>query len=148
MYEFVIEGTDEVVKVTFEAMMAQDRAGFVTLPDGRKARRVNAFKATKTVGDASNAPGMPPPSNSLGVTVHQLAEYERDRVDHGFVGIEFKQDPMCDTFYQVHYGSWAVRDAYIRHREKVDMSKTSGAALTAEMLQEASEMAKERWGKK
>jgi hypothetical protein len=144
MYEFIVEGTGESVEVDFSAMMAQDRAGFITLPDGRKARRVNKFQAAKAVVPA-NAPGVPLPSDNLGFTSHQLAEFEHDRVSNGFVGIEFKQDPRCDTFYQVHFSSWAARDKYIRHRGKVDHGKSSGATITAEMLQEACKIAKERW---
>lgn len=144
-YKFRREDDGVVVEVGFEVAILQDRAGFITLEDGVKARRVNTFQAKQVYCAPNNATSTPPPSDNLGFTVHQLAEFEHDRVRNGFVGIEFKQDPRCDTFYQVHFSSHKAREEYIRHRGKVDMNKTIGASLSPQLLLEAEKMVKKRW---
>lgn len=142
MYPFKREDNGEIVEVDFETMMAQDRAGFITLKDGVKARRVNQFTNAKPAVEKGNANMTPPPSDNLGFTVLQIAEFEEDRVRNGFTGVEFKQDPMCPEFVQVHFSSHAVRDKYIQHRGKVDRTRTKGATMTPGMLEDAVNMAK------
>lgn len=145
MYKFARMDTGLVVEVDFETMMQQDMAGFITLPDGVRARRINEFNVDHHKRDQGNANRTPPPSDALGFTVNQLAEFEADRVKHGFNGIEFKPDPTCPEFMQVHFSSHKVRDDYIAHRGMVDKNKTKGAALSADMLSRAMENAKTRY---
>ena len=142
MYPFRREDNGEIVEVDFETHMSQDRAGFITLKDGVKARRVNQFMPTITTIEKGNANIKPPPSDALGFTVHQIAEFEEDRVRNGFHGVEFKQDPLCPEFVQVHFASHKARDEYIQHRGMEDKTRTKGASLTPGMLEEAVNMAK------
>lgn len=145
MYQFRREDTGEIVEVDFETHMSQDRGGFITLPDGVKARRVNDFHNFKPSVEYQNANRTPPPSDSLGFTSHQLAEFEEDRVRNGHTGIEFKPDPMCPDFYQVHFASHQARDDYVAHRGMVDMNKTAGSGLSKKALLDAAEMVKNRY---
>jgi hypothetical protein len=142
MYQFRREDNGETVEVDFETNMSQDRAGFITLPDGVRARRVNDFVSRPREVEPGNANQTPPVSDNLGFTVLQLAEFEYDRVKCGIQGVEFKPDPLCKEFIQVHFSSHAARDAYIRHRGKVDKNHTSGAFLDAKMLKDAAERIK------
>jgi len=142
MYRFIREDNGETIEVDFETHMSQDVAGYITLPDGVRARRVNDFDRKKAAFEPGNANHTPPVSDNLGFTSHQLAEFEADRVKHGFRGVEFKPDPACPTFYQVHFGSFAERDRYMEHRRFYDKNKSSGAALSEQHLAEA-----EKWAK-
>lgn len=150
MYEFQIEegqdGAGDTVSVDFETMMlAKD--GYLTLPDGRTAKRVNrpsSRSATKAVA------GVAPPivSDAMGFTDNQLAEMEHDRVANGFNGIEFRQDPMEPRFYQVHCSSERAKAEYMRHRGFTDQNSQNGsaAAISPSQIDDARRMVLERFG--
>jgi hypothetical protein len=142
MYTFVREDTGEYVEIPFEEMLQQDVAGYVTLSDGVRARRVNDFSRQRPPREPQNANRTPPVSDTLGFQARQLAEFEDDRVRNGFVGVEFKPDPTCPEFYQVHFASHATRDKYMAHRSFFDQNKTVGSALTPQDLASAEEYAK------
>ena len=136
MYRFVKEDDGSVIEVDFETMMEQDAAGFITLEDGTRARRV--FDAMQTERKREKlAPGAIPVSDALGFTEHQLIEFEADRLQHGFRGVEFVRDPSCPVFYQVKFGSHAEREAYIAHRGMVDKGRSKGGVLSEKDLENA-----------
>jgi hypothetical protein len=92
-------------------------------------------------GDVLNKPML---SDSLGFTEHQFADFERDRVANGFVGVEFVRDPAVPQFFQVKCSSPAQWQAYVKHRGARDQNSRNGggAALTPELLRQAEEMAR------
>ena len=142
MYKFRREDDGAIVEVDFETHMGQDRGGYVTLPDGVRARRVNDFQTQKAATEKGNANQTPPPSDSLGFTVHQLNEFEEDRVRNGFVGVEFKPDPRCPEFLQVHFSGPQAREDYIRHRQMVDKGSSTGVFISEQNLHDARKFAK------
>lgn len=142
MYKFRREDDGSIVEVDFETHMSQDRGGYITLPDGVKARRVNDFQTQKATVEKGNANQTPPPSDSLGFTVHQLNEFEEDRVRNGFVGVEFKPDPRCPEFVQVHFAGPKAREDYIRHRQMVDKGGSAGNFISEKFLHDARKFAK------
>lgn len=144
MYRFVREDNGKEIEVDFLTMMAQDAAGYITLDDGTRARRVldiATVSATKC-RDPQNANQTPPVSDALGFPIHQLAEFEYDRTQNSFHGVEFKPDPTCPEFMQVHFASHRDRDRYMKHRGVVDRNKTAGAALSKKDLEDAAKYAK------
>jgi hypothetical protein len=143
VYKFIREDNGEVVEVGFEAHMNQDCAGWITLPDGVRARRSTTYPTEKSAALPSVPAGVPLPSDAMGFTAHQIVEFEADKERHGYQGVEFKPDPQCPDFYQVHFSSYKARDAYIAHRGLVDRCKTSGVSLTPTLLREAQERAKQ-----
>lgn len=160
MYEFQIEegqqGAGDTVSVDFEAMMnAKD--GFLTLPDGRTAKRVNRPSEKKRTGDDSkkssgleiSSAGPEIVSDALGFTDNQLADMERDRVANGFHGVEFRPDPTEPRFMQVVCSSERVKSAYMRHRGFFDQNSKNGSGniIDASQLDAARQMVIERFGK-
>ena len=141
-YTFIREDNGEPVEVDFVTMMGQDAAGFIHLPGGiaakRKATPSWRRKSFDSVSKAGNKPI--PPSDAMGFTVHQLAEFEADRVAHGFTGVEFVQDPMEPTFRQVKCSSRREWDKYREHRGLTDRNRTSGVSISADDLERAKEL--------
>lgn len=142
MYKFRREDTGEVVEVDFETMMTQDAGGYIVLADGVSARRVFDVHAQKTGAQAGNANHRPPVSDAMGFTVHQIAEFEADRQKHGYHGVEFKPDPLCPEFYQVHCDSMSTYEDYMSHRGMYQKGRTVSNALTERQLKDAEELAK------
>lgn len=145
MYRFRIEegqpGEGEIVEVDFEQMMEASN-GFLTLADGRKARRIpDPSSKTKTTIPMGSAP---PPivSDAMGFPISSLKEFEADRVANGFRGIEFKPDPDVPQFIQVHCSSQAAKDRYMRHRAMHDRNNDNGssAMLSPELIEQAKEL--------
>lgn len=149
-YQFRIEegqaGAGDIVSVEFDVMM-NARDGFLTLEDGRTARRV-----TSPSSKSATAPvvGATPQivSDALGFTDNQLAEMEQDRRANGFNGIEFRQDPMEPRFFQVVCSSERAKAEYMRHRGFTDQNSTNGSAagFDANQLEGARRMVAERFG--
>lgn len=140
-YEFRREDTGEIVEVDFEKMMEQDAAGYIVLDDGASARRVMSPPKKATERQDGNANHKPPVSDAMGFTCHQLADFEEDRVRNGFHGVEFKPDPMCPEFYQVHCSSMSVYEDYMAHRGMYQKGRTKGNSLSEKQLRDAEEMA-------
>lgn len=141
MYRFIREDDGFVIEVDFETMMGQDVAGYITLDDGVQARRVMDVENKRPTIERGNANRTPPSSDALGFTAHQLWEFEEDRRRNGFSGVEFKPDPSCPEFYQVHFSSHGERDRYMQHRNFVDKNYTKGNPLSAKDLDAAREWA-------
>src|SRR3990167_8886665 len=98
MYQFRREDNGRVVSLVFDEMMAQDVAGYVTLPDGVRARRVHYGRQIGQPAEHREMAGAPIlPSDALGFTSHQLAEFEMDRRQHGFSGVEFVRDKTYEN---------------------------------------------------
>lgn len=143
-YKFRREDDGRIEEVSFIDMIQQDCAGYVTLDDGVKAKRIATTSATKC-RDPANANHTPPVSDNLGFTSWQLQDFEEDRVRHGFTGVEFKADPACPQFYQVHCSDYASYSAYLKHRGKVNQGRTCASALSKDALLAAEEMARDRY---
>jgi hypothetical protein len=144
MYQFRIEagqrGEGKIVKVGFEQMMEAE-AGFLTLPDGRTAKRVyppSEKKSTKV------DPGATPKivSDAMGFPISAIKEFEADRVANGHTGIEFRPDPDVPEFVQVHCSSQAAKDRYMKHRAMHDRNSQNGssAIMSDYLLQKSTEL--------
>lgn len=158
-YQFEIEpgqpDAGEVVSVDFETMMnAKD--GFLVLPDGRTAKRVNRpSRKQRTAKEPSQETDIISPkvgpkivSDAMGFTDNQLSQMEHDRVSHGFNGVEFRQDPNEPRFYQVHCSSERVKAEYMKHRGFTDQNSKNGSAAMIDpgQLESAKRMVLERFG--
>lgn len=117
--------------------MTQDIAGYVTLEDGTKARRVPSGAGDSLSATAPVASGREIVSDSLGFCENQFRDFEEDRVKNGFVGVRFERDPAVPQFFRVHCSSRATWDRYVTHRGMFDRNKHSGATISAEELDRA-----------
>jgi hypothetical protein len=144
MYPFRIEegqrGAGKIVNVSFEKMM-EAAHGFLTLPDGRTAKRVfpPSSKAT-TKADPGATPKIV--SDAMGFPASAIKDFEADRVANGHTGIEFRPDPKVPEFIQVHCSSQAAKDRYMRHRAMHDRNSRNGSSLilSEDMLNRAKEL--------
>lgn len=128
----------ELVEVDFETMMGQQN-GFITLPDGTKAKRVNT-----PIGKPKRElpQSVPVVSDNLGFCDYQLPQFEEHLKRTGIKGVEFKRDPGFPGFIQVHADSEARKMEYARSRGLDDMNSKngSGAALSPELLERTIEL--------
>lgn len=137
-YLFRRDDTGEIVELSWVEMMEQDRAGYVTLPDGVQAKRCIHLEMqrdkepSRRRGGEARALSRPIISDSLGFSMKQLAEFEQDRVANGHVGIEFVQDPTEPTFCQVKAESRGALNRYMKHRGFVNRNSFGGVRLTEE----------------
>ena len=132
-YRFIREDNGKPVDVDFEAMMGQDAAGFITLPDGVAAKRSyksDMMSEKRQRESDGGGCGPIPASDAMGFTVRQLAEFEADRTLHGFTGVEFTQDPHEPTFYQVRCSSRREWERYVKHRGMTDNNHTCGVSIS------------------
>lgn len=141
-YLFRREDTSEVVEVPWAVMIQQDAGGYITY-EGVPARRCHGLEAERD-GGPGRAPrekmtGTMPlaPSDAMGFGEHQWAEFEADRVQNGFTGVEFTRDPLEPTFFQVRCSSVRERDRYIGHRGMANRNSIGGVRLTEEELASA-----------
>jgi hypothetical protein len=153
------EDNNQVIELDFEKTMEQDRLGYVTLDDGVKARRcvhLELQREGKLRPKEGNASSVAPPiiSDSLGVCEHQFAEFEADRVKHGFHGVEFVREPGVPEFFQAHFSSFAEKERYRKHRDEFtglykDRNSRNGSAgaLGKKNFQRVQELVQERYGK-
>lgn len=147
MYEFRREDNGNSVMLGFDEMMAQDAAGYVTLPDGVRARRVHDGKPIGKQAEHREMAGAPIlPSDALGFTSHQLDEFEMDRKRHGFSGVEFVRDKSYDQFWQVKCSSRREWERYVRHRQMTDKNHSTGSSLSEVQLRQAQERVSEQYG--
>jgi len=142
-YRFLREDNGARVQVTFEDMMEMDAAGYITLPDGVRARRDRSgeprLRRPDTVSGERTETGTKPipPSDAMGFTAHQLQEFEVDRQLNGFHGVEFVPDPHEPTFYQVKCSDRRTWERYARHRGFVDLNRTAAVSISAGDLEAA-----------
>ena len=127
-YLFRRADNDRVIEVGFEAMIGMDSLGFITLPDGVTARRCQHLEAPalRAKTGAVKELNKPIVSDSLGFTFHQLDDFELDRQKNGFVGTEFKPDPLVPGFFQVRFTSQAEKDRYAKHRGQFEKNSRNG----------------------
>lgn len=149
-YQFRVDdgqpGAGEIVEVDFETMMNAE-FGFLTLPDGRSARRINRPSEKKSTKKEKGV-GPPIVSDAMGFTDNQLAQMETDRKANGFHGVEFRPDPMEPRFMQVHCSSERVKAAYMKHRGFTDQNSRngSGAMLSPGLFEAARRRVIEEYG--
>jgi hypothetical protein len=127
-YKFQREDNGAIVEVDFETAMSQ-QAGFITLPGGVLARRVQTPTAQKT-SDAPKKLRAEIVSDTLGVTETAVREYQADAQRNGFSGVEFVRDKHEPTFYQCKVGSVAEWRKYIEHRGLSDKNSRNGGGAT------------------
>lgn len=141
LYIFRREDNDELVEVPWCDMIRQDAAGYIEI-DGVQAHRCVHLEIER---DGERRKTKAPEgsgrqeivSDSLGFGILQLADFENDRDNNGFSGIEFTQDPQVPEFFQVRCNSRREMDAYTKHRGFYNKTNVSGSALSPEMLQAA-----------
>ena len=145
MYQFRIEegqrGAGKVINVSFEQMMeASD--GFLTLPDGRTAKRV--FRPNSKMATTIEKGSAPPKivSDAMGFPAKAIDKFEADRIANGFTGIEFRPDPDVPEFIQVHCSSQAAKDRYMKHRSMHDRNSRNGSAaiLDEQLMSQAKDL--------
>ena len=145
-YKFTIVDTDEPIEVSWTDMMDKDAAGYITLPDGRRAREVrDGWRKLRAKGGSDERVQQPGSvvSDSLGFAQHQYEEFEADRKLHGFSGVEYKRDPNVPEFYQVHAKRGSEWDKYLKHRGFIDRNKSDrGVSLAPGELEKAMELAR------
>lgn len=137
MYPFR-KDNGEIVELSFEDMM-DARDGVATLPDGTFAKRVHTQVPREKPVNPINNGIKPIVSDSMGFTQSQLGEMESLRTANGHHGIEFKQDPDCDTFMQVHCSDQKAKDRWMKQLGMADYNSKNGssAMLTGEQLESA-----------
>lgn len=130
-YPFRRDDTGELIEVDFATMLqAEGPLGILTLPCGATARRVRTGDTMSPRAGTASDVDRPIVSDALGFIGEQLADFEADRVRHGFSGIEFRPDPRVPQFYQAHASSRAEFERYARHRGKQDNNSRNGSGVT------------------
>ena len=148
MYKFRREDNDDVIEVDWSTMMTQDVAGFITLPDGVKARRCPSNSQLGNCCDSSGGGidiggGKEIESDSLGFIEQQFDEFELDRVKNGHVGVRFERDPDVPQFFKVKCSSRGAWDAYVKHRGMFDKNRANaGVSITQAELDAAAKSTK------
>lgn len=144
-YKFRREDNGKIVWVSFERMM-QQQGGYITLDDGVAARRVHDEHRIRRRAKEKRYGTRDIVSDSLGFAQHQFEDFEKDRVAHGFTGVEFVRDPQVPEFYQVKCSSRDAFNRYVKHRGMVQKSGIGGVILSEDELRRAEQFAKERFG--
>jgi hypothetical protein len=140
---------DKLVRLPFSAVLDQDRLGYITLEDGVQAKRCQWLEEesepvkAKAVHTGINKHDL---SLSLGFSKTQLAEFEADRIKHGFKGVEFYPDPHSPNMIGVKAGSEAEKERYIKHRGYFNKSSRNGSKMGKEELEMARKLIIERHG--
>jgi len=82
-------------------------------------------------------------SDSLGVGAHQVDDLRTDARNHGFTGVEFKQDPVTPEFYQCNVdASTKEFQRYLKHRGMADYNHSDcGYKLSSKELDDARRIA-------
>jgi hypothetical protein len=129
-YAFRRERDGNIVWVDWAAML-ESQNGYITLADGTEARRCAHLERRESRRGGPQVGGTPPPAVSDGVGFPEqcLEKYQADLDSSRLTGIEFKRDPACPEFYQVHGSSRAALDRYIRHRGLVNRTGSLGGGL-------------------
>lgn len=149
MYQYRRLDNDEVIEVDFDTMINQSAGGFIELEiGGVKVEAKRVHDQTVKVKKVTYATDPPIVSDSLGFGQHQLADFERDRVAHGFTGVEFVRDPQVPEFFQARIGSVKELEAYRTHRGLTDRNSRNGSTATVspKQMAEAEKWAKGKWG--
>ncbi len=143
-YAFRREDNGKVIWVDWPTMIQQDCAGYLRLPDGVEARRCLHLeeKPSRRAPEQKRAVPMPIVSDALGFPEQAFADREAQRQKWGCTDIEFRRDPRCPEFYQVHCASEGARDRYAKRRNMVNRAGSLGGKvfLTQEELDQAAEM--------
>ena len=127
-----------------QAMNNMDSAGFITLDDGRLARRARDLETYDPIERPERVELRTNyVSDSLGFTAKALPEYTEHLRQSGCKGIEFREDPDVKGFIQVVCDSQESKLAYARSRGLEDLNSKNGgsATLTEYDLKNAIELA-------
>lgn len=147
------EDNSEVVEMPDDAWLQQDAMGFITLPDGTKARRCVRLeierdkpqRAPRRRGADTNGVVV---TDKLGVGAHQLAEMDAMRKLGGHTDIEFVPDPDSPYFFKARCASRAAMRRYAKFRGMVDRTGSmEGLRITPAELDQAKKRIEEKYGK-
>ena len=130
MYKFRRLDDDRIIEVDFAYMMENQINGLLAITENGEtvyARRVSDGPQPKKTQKIKEHLG-PIVSDSLGFPTRQLADFERDRIVHGFHDIEFKPDPISPGVCQAHIGSQSSLKRYLKHRGMMDRNSRNGSA--------------------
>ncbi len=143
-YAFRREDNGKLTWVPWAVMIMQDRAGFITLSDGAQARRCLSeenYASPQKMERTETGLARTITSDALGFGQHQFGEFEEDRRQHGFSGVEFVRDPQVPEFYQVKCRSRDEFNRYLSHRGYVQQSSLGGVRLSQSDLDRAANLA-------
>lgn len=150
MYVFRVyeqgQPTDELVELDFEQMMEQDAGGFLTLPDGREARRQQHLEAgadKRVTSAATSGVHRPTVSFQLGVPAAQVQQFREDARANGFTDVEFVRckdtAAIGGEFYDCKISGPRQRSEYIKHRGMFDRTGAlglgAGSVLNGELIE-------------
>lgn len=143
-YPFRREDDGSMVLVDFETNMSQDAGGYITLPDGVRAKRCLLKSSTKGTPDKL-AVEAPVYSDSLACSPEDVDMLRAHARMNGFTGIEFLPDPACPEDSYVCRAS--SRGEMLRYAKLFEMSDRgerlgSGATLSPDQLAAAENYAK------
>jgi len=140
-YTFQREDDEKLIQVDYETMMTQ-QAGFIELPDGVSARRVHELAVRKKAENEVKTGTVVHASDALGFPIEQIGDFEKDRVKHGFNGVEFRPDPSEPTFVRPHFTSKGQWEKYVKHRGMIDKNSVngSGAVMSPEIFEKSKEI--------
>jgi hypothetical protein len=98
----------------------------------------------REVTSSAIASAIPPPpvSDTLGFPEQCLADREQQRQAFGCNDIEFRRDPSCPEFFQVHGASRKALESYGKRRNFVNRTGSLGGGLilSQEDLDKAAEL--------
>ena len=130
IYAFRRSDNDQIIWVDWSTMIDQQN-GFITI-DGVEARRCTHLEKStcrKLKIDPNNITSPPAISDSLGFPEQCLAGRQRQLQELGCRGIEFKRDPKCPEFFQVHGSSRSALDSYTKKRGFVNRTGSLGGGV-------------------
>jgi hypothetical protein len=114
-----------------QAMNEMDGAGFISLKDGRLARRARDLEQYEEIKKRDKVELRTNYiSDSLGFTKKSLPEFQEHLRLSGCKGIEFREDPDVKGFMQVVCDSQESKLAYARSRGMDDLNSRNGGSAT------------------
>ncbi len=149
-YEFVRVRDGKRISVDFETMMEADAAGYLKRRDG-EYRRDRSGEGPLRRSIQHGPPlacrldtfSKPIVSDTLGFPSADVLQWEADRLNHGFNGVEFKPDPKVPEVTQVHFSDRGEWRRYMEHRGYFDKNgrTTSAVLLSAADMERAIRLA-------
>lgn len=115
LYLFRRERDGKIIRLGWKWVMAQDAAGYITLPNGDVARRCAHLEPSrKTVGKPVHCGTREIVSNALGFPIYCLDDAREHLKKSGCGGVEFRIDPDVPQFVQVVCENKRAYDKYAR----------------------------------
>lgn len=132
-----------IVYVDFDTMMEMDAQGFLMI--GKTlCRRARDLEPKTTRRQSLPNATVARVSDSLGFIDEGLDDMRAHLKESGVHGVEFKPDPQCEGFQQVHFSSEKAHQDYVASRGCYDKNSKngSGAILSSLDLENAKELVK------